>query len=230
MESKIIEKGYTLKTLILAVREEYLKELKKLDELGDLVIPVSRRVDRLEFGFSGGVTANDIKCDVIKRITKLDQLLHRTDKVVLSTFLYEPHRMIPYVRKDIDRFEELKDEIMFGEYMNHMNSVSRFKSGIEDYLLQTNAEEVRLTRSENTYHPTQSIVFRDGDSLYLSEDTEMADAFNMLNVAIPSKSLTGYQKQIMSTVNPFALRVVDARKAHELEPTESVVILAKKSR
>ena len=229
MERKISEKGYTLRELILAVRNEYLKELSKLDELASLVKPVSRRVDRLEFRFSGGLTSTDLKCDVIKKITKLDELLKRTDKIILSTFSYEPHRMIPYIRTDIDRFEDLKDEIMGSEYVNNMNNVSSFTSNTDEYLLQTNAEEILLTRRENKYHPMQHIVFKDGDSLYLSEDTEIADVYNMMNVDIPKNALTEYQRKIMKTIeNPFALRVVDVRKADEIEDLNSVIVLAKR--
>ena len=229
MERKISEKGYTLRELILAVRNEYLKELSKLDELGSLVKPVSRRVDRLEFRFSGGLTSTDLKCDVIKKITKLDELLKRTDKIILSTFSYEPHRMIPYIRTDIDRFEDLKDEIMTSEYVTNMNNVSSFTSNTDEYLLQTNAEEILLTRKENKYHPAQNIAFKDGDSLYLCEGTEIADVYNMMNVDIPAKALTEYQKGIMKKVeNPFALRIVDVRKANEIEDLNSVIVLAKR--
>jgi len=229
MERKIIEKGYTLRELILAVRNEYLKELSKLDELGKLVKPVSRRVDRLEFRFSGGLKSTEIKCDVIKKITKLDELLKRTDKIILSTFSYEPHRMIPYIRTDIDRFENLKDEIMASDYVNNMNNVSRFETNTDEYLLQTNAELILLTRMENKYHPQQHIEFKDGDTLYLSDGTEIADVFNMLNIDIPATSLTNYQKNIINDVkNPFALRVVDARKADEIVDTKSIIVLAKR--
>ena len=229
MERKISEKGYTLRELILAVREEYLKELSKLEELGSLVKPVSRRVEKIEFKFSGGLKTTELKCDVIKKINKLDELLKRTDRVILTSFEYEPHRMIPYIRKDIDRFENLKDEIMGGDYVNHMNNVSCFETPIDEYLLQTNAEEILLTRKGNKYHGPQHIVFRDGDSLYLSDNTEIADVYNMLNVDIPENALTDYQKTIMNKVeNPFALRVVDARKADEINDTKSIVVLAKR--
>ena len=229
MERKISEKGYTLRELILAVRNEYLKELAKLEELSSLVIPVSRRVDRIEFKFSGGLKTTELKCDVIKRINKLDELLNRTNKIILTSFEYEPHRMIPYIRKDIDRFEDLKDEITSSDYFNHMNNVSSFETLSDEYLLQTNAEEILLTRMENKYHSQQHIVFRDGDSLYLSDNTEIADVYNMLNVDIPENALTGYQREIMKQVeNPFALRVVDVRKADELEDTNSIVVLAKR--
>ena len=229
MERKIRDKGYTLRELILAVRTEYLKQLIKLEKLGDLVIPVSRRVDRLEFKFSGGLTTTELRCEVIKKITKLDELLGRTDKIILSTFSYEPHRMIPYIRKDIDKFENLRDEIMESDYVNKINNVARFKTNMEEYLLQTNAEEVLLTRMENKYHPQQNISFQDGNSLYLSEGTEIADVLNMMNVELPDSALTEYHKSIMDKVNnPFALRVVDERKINEIDPANSVIVLAKR--
>jgi len=229
MERFISEKGYTLKQLILAVRKEYIEQLKKLEELSDLVIPVSRRVDKLEFSLSSGLTSTRLRCDAIKKINKLDELLKRTDKIILSSFEYEPHKMIPYVRKDTALFDDLKDEILSSDYVKNMGIVSRFASNNDDCLLQTNAEEVIFTRKHDRNHPAQQIVYKDVDSLILSNDTTIADAYNMLNITIPNHCVNDYQKKIMDAVeNPYSLRVIDARKANEIEETNGVVLIARR--
>ena len=84
----------------------------------------------------------------------------------------------------------------------------------------------KLARTEDK---RREILYKEGESLYLGENTEIADALNLLNTRLPANLMPDYHVSLMDKVeNPFALRVVDVRKANEIKDTKSVVVLAKK--
>ena len=110
-----------------------------------------------------------------------------------------------------------------------MNHVSEFKSGSNSYLLQTTVGDIRITRKGNNVCGPAGFSFSGGNLMTLDHDTEIADAYNILNAEIPESAMTDYQRQIIDTVeDPFALRIVDVRKAGEIKPTRGVIVLAKR--
>ena len=105
----------------------------------------------------------------------------------------------------------------------------KFSDKSNRYLLQTTVEDIRLTQLSKKANGQKEILFKDGDSLYLGKNTEIADAFNMLNAQLPAEDMPEYQVRLMDSVeDPYALRVVDARKADTIEKTNNIVVLAKR--
>ena len=224
-----MEKKYTIKELILACREEYLKQLAELEKMSELAIPLSPKSDRIKFEMSGSVLYSDIVCNVMKRITFLDKLLKKTDERVLTSFYESSCKTIPYVLKDVDKFESIKEGIIESGYFNGMNNVAQFKSGANDYLIQTTVGDIRITRRATNTSPAVGFYFTEGNTFTLDNNTEIADVLNILNAELPAEAMTSYQREIVDQVeDPFALRVVDARKADEVKSEKGVVVLAKR--
>jgi hypothetical protein len=224
-----MEKKYTIKELLLACREEYLKQLVELEKLNKLAIPLSPKSDRVKFELSGSVLYSDIICNVMKKITKIDRLLKHTDDKVLTSYNESSCRTIPYVLKDVEKFEAIKSSIKDSGYFKGMNNVAEFKSGPNNYLIQTTVGDIRITRKGNKISRPAGFSFSGGNLMTLDHDTEIADAYNILNAEIPAAAMTEYQRQIIDTVeDPFALRIIDVRKAGEVKQTRGVVVLAKR--
>ena len=227
MERKV--QKYTVRDLILGAREEYLKEMEELDKLRDLVEPLSGFTSDVEFKLKGSIISSDLVCDVVKKYTILDKLLRRKGNRKLYSYSLLSCGVIPYIQKDVEKFEDIKANIIESEYFNNMGSVMKFSDKSNRYLLQTTVEDIRLTQLSKKANGQKEILFKDGDSLYLGKNTEIADAFNMLNAQLPAESMPEYQVRLMDSVeDPFALRVVDARKADTIEKTNNIVVLAKR--
>ena len=224
-----MKKNYTIKELILACREEYLKQLVELEKMNELVIPLSHKSDRVRFELAGSVIYSDIVCNVIKKITFLDKLLNRTDERILSTYSESSCGAIPYFIKDVSKFDKIKDGIRESDYFNGMSKVSQFKSGVNNYLLQTSVGDIRVTRRATKTSPAAGFYFTEGKFFTLDNNTEIADLYNILNAELPESAMTEYQKQIVDKVeDPFALRIVDVRKADEVKSDKGVIVLARR--
>jgi hypothetical protein len=227
MERKV--EKYTVRDLILGTREAYLKQYAELDKLHNLVKPITGSTADIQFRLKGSIISADLVCDVIKNYNRLERLLKiKRDKKIYSYSL-QSYGMIPYIHKDAEKFEEIKEGIVNSDYFQNMGSVVTFRDNNSSYLLQTTVEDIRFQKLAKTEDKQREILYKEGDSLYLGENTEIADALNLLNTRLPADLMPDYHVSLMDKVeNPFALRVVDVRKANEIKDTKSVVVLAKK--
>jgi hypothetical protein len=224
MERKV--ERYTVRDLILGTRKAYLKEYEELNKLKALVQPIDGLSSEVNFRLSGSILSSELVCDVIRKTNKLDKLLRRKKKY---TYDVQSCGVIPYVHKDAEQFEDIKDGIMASDYFNKMGFALRFNDNHDHYLLQTTVEDIRLNKYSSNVNKEKEILFTGGDTLYLGNDTEIADALNMLNARLPINHMSEYHRSLMESVeDPFALRIVDARKANEIQDTKSIVVLAKR--
>ena len=110
-----------------------------------------------------------------------------------------------------------------------MSKVSQFKSGVNNYLLQTSVGDIRVTRRATKTSPAAGFYFTEGKFFTLDNNTEIADLYNILNAELPESAMTEYQKQIVDKVeDPFALRIVDVRKVDEVKSDKGVIVLARR--
>ena len=227
MERKV--EKYTVRDLILGTREAYLKQYAELDKLHNLVKPITGSKADIQFRLRGSIISADLVCDVIKNYNRLEKLLKNKRDRKIYSYSLQSCGMIPYIHTDAEKFEEIKEGIVNSDYFQNMGSVVTFRDNSGSYLLQTTVEDIRFQKLARTEDKRREILYKEGESLYLGENTEIADALNLLNTRLPASLMPDYHVSLMDKVeNPFALRVVDVRKANEIKDTKSVVVLAKK--